>query len=122
MSRQVYEKGTLIRTYDDSTRTVTDLTTTPPTTRPYTAEENATADAETAQRAAEANESTLRANARASITEIKTALATLDALISKSNSQWQTADTKQVVRLLRDTLRISKDTIRLVIQAVETTD
>ena len=45
MSAQVYSGGVLIESWDDATRTYTDHRTDPPTTRPYTPEENTAADA-----------------------------------------------------------------------------
>lgn len=44
MSGQRYTDGVLVESWDDATRTYTDHTTDPPTTRPYTAEENDAAD------------------------------------------------------------------------------
>lgn len=45
MSTRVYENGVLVESWDDSTRTYTDHRTDPPTTRPYTEQEDAAADA-----------------------------------------------------------------------------
>lgn len=44
MSARTYRDGVLVEEWDDQTRTYTDYTTDPPTTRPYTPEENAAAD------------------------------------------------------------------------------
>jgi len=51
ISEQVTESGELVNVWDDMARTVTDYTTDPPTMRPYTAEENAAADAAAAAQA-----------------------------------------------------------------------
>ena len=51
MSWHLYRNGSLIERGGDTARTVTDYTTTPPTVRPYTHEENAAADQHAAQQA-----------------------------------------------------------------------
>jgi hypothetical protein len=51
MSTDVYANGVLTERWDDPTRTHTDYTTDPDTVRPYTAQENADADARDAQAA-----------------------------------------------------------------------
>ena len=48
MSAQNYRGGVLVEQWDDTTRTYSDFRTTPTTTRPYTAAENAAADAQAA--------------------------------------------------------------------------
>jgi len=73
MSLDIYRDGTLVQRWDDTARTYADYQTDPPTVRPYTAAENAAADAEGTRAARTAAEETLRTQLQAGIAEIKAA-------------------------------------------------
>ena len=118
MQQHVYEYATRIeiagvvrRWRDDTTRTVTtwDVAGTLTDTRPYTAAENAAADAEAVARTAEVNEATIRGRAA---TALATNAAFL-ALTSPTNAQ-VLAQTKIVTRectaLIRLVLRLLNTT------------
>ena len=85
MSRQTYGIGgydpakphnNMLSQWDDTTRTHTDYTTTPPTVRPYTAAENAAADADAA---AEAERIEKEARMQAADAIVIATLALMDA-------------------------------------------
>lgn len=78
MDNTLYREGVALIRYDDETRTVSDWTTGVVVTRPYTAEENASADARAAEAARGANEATIRSRAA-------TALAANNAFLALSS-------------------------------------
>ena len=76
MSRYVYDAdGQVIEFWDDVTRTYTDYSTDPDTVRPYTAEENAAADAEEAAATEESNRVSIETKAQQGIDSNNTFLA-----------------------------------------------
>lgn len=78
---RIYDAGALTHHWDNDARTVTDYTTTPPVVRPYTADENAVADAAAAATAAQQVAATLTADATADEAKITQAIEDLRILL-----------------------------------------
>ena len=99
--------GTRAALWDDATRTFTDFTADPPTSRPYTAEEDAAADARlveaTTYEAREANGATLRARALDALAQNKAFLA-VDAPTNAQALAQIRLLTREVSALIRLTL------------------
>lgn len=110
--------------YDDTARVVTeyDGEGVVISSRPYTAEENAAADAAAGLSAASVNESTLRADAAAQIDVLLASIATLQVVTDKSNNAIGGADTKTVARECRRVARQLVRITRLLVGALDTAD
>lgn len=112
MSTHVYAEGVLREKWDDTSRTYTswDATGAQTSTRAYTAEENARADAEAATALQDAN--------RASIEDaLATALAELQAIVDTANSTINGSPASYIKTLARAQRRV----IRLVIRRFDGT-
>ncbi|GAB3048724.1 hypothetical protein GCM10027053_03850 [Intrasporangium mesophilum] len=100
MSTRVYDgNGTLAQLWDDTARTYTDFSTEADTVRPYTAQENARADAEASAASADVNRATIEQ-------ALADALAGLDVIIAKTPAQVTGSDTKELARDLRRVIRL----------------
>lgn len=87
---------------DDEARLVWDFTAEPHESRPYTAEENAAADAREVEAVAESNRETLIAQARAALAANRAFLATGTPTVAQNGAQIKalTRQMNAVIRLL----------------------
>ena len=106
-----WSDGVLVEAWDDDTRTHTDYTTDPDTVRPYTADENAAADARAAAATAAGNEATLEDELEASLTELQIIIDTDNATINDNPAGE-----------IKDIARVHKKTIRKVTDRFEATE
>ena len=114
MSGQRYtEDGTLVEEWDDTTRTYTDHRTDPPTTRPYTPEENAEADQQAEQEQKAANDQALRDGLAAAIDAALARQAAYQAVIDTPNSEIKANPQSHIVNLARQGKRSERALIRL---------
>lgn len=111
-------------TYDDTARTVSEYDGEGDviSSRPYTAEENAAADAAQATAQTRANEETLRFDAAAQLAVLLASIDTLQAVTDKANNQLGPADTKTVARETRRVARQLVRLTRLLVGALDTTN
>lgn len=100
--------GTLTEHGADGSRTVTDYTTDPPTVRPYTAEENAAADAAAAQAALAANLETIGGRM---VTEDMPAMA---AILAQTNAAIRTDPSQEIKELARACRRLQRHVLQLL--------
>ena len=112
MSTSVYESGVLREHWDDSTRTYTtyDAEGVQTSTRAYTPEEDARADAEAAQRVEQANQQSIEV-------ALGDALATLQAVIDQTNADLRTDPSQEIKDIARAVRRI----IRLLTRRLDGT-
>lgn len=112
MSAYSYRDGILREKWDDATRTYTayDATGAQISTRPYTAAENAQADADAARLLAAANESTIETN-------LASDLAAMQAIINETNSDLRTDPSQEI----KDIARAMRRTIRMALQQFDGT-
>jgi len=110
VSTEVFEGSALAYRWDDTTRTVTDFTTDPPSVRPYTAEENAAAAQDDADDADDAAYEAQRAVVKQIVTDLQAEKARAQTVIDKTNNQISGGDTKDVARAAK---RIADATIDL---------
>jgi len=116
MRHETFQDGRLLERHDDTTRTVTtyDETGTLIETRPYTAEENAAADA-----AAEVEQERLarratRAAIKAIVTDLQAEKARAQVVIDKPNNTITGGDTKDVARAAKRIADAAIDLARFV--------
>jgi hypothetical protein len=106
MSTRVYHPGGAVaRFWDDATRTYKTYSTSgaQTSTRPYTAEENARADAEAALDAADSNQRTIEVALDASLVDLNTiAESTANATINQNPASY----IKAIARILRRVIRL----------------
>lgn len=105
MSQIVYQDGVRREWWDDATRTYTayDEAGVPIVERPYTAEENAVADADAAANVLAANKVTVDQRLAEHFTEIQTLVATTNAEINDNPA----AEIKKVARAVRRLIRVA---------------
>ena len=114
MSNQTYDAdGTLVEEWDDESRTYTDHRTDPPTTRPYTDDENAEADARAAAALRAANEQALRDGLAAEIDRAIERQDTSQAVIDTPNAEIKANPQLHIIALARATKRQDRAIIRL---------
>lgn len=82
MSSRTYEQGVLVEEWNDDTRTYTDFTTDPDTTRPYTADENAEADVRQDQATAATNSAEITSDLDQALIDVQTLLDTPNSEIA----------------------------------------
>lgn len=92
--------GALVARYDDAARTVTTYNSAGAvtSTRPYTPEENAEADAAAAAETARARREATRTAVKAIVTDLQAEKARAQTVIDKTNATITGADTKDVAR------------------------
>lgn len=101
MSAEVFDANKVLRErWDDTTRTYTawNAAGVQTSTRPYTATENARADAEVAAAAVVAARAANRAAVKLIITDLQLEKDRMDPVIAKANASITGADTKDVAR------------------------
>jgi hypothetical protein len=105
----VDELGNVLVRWDYETRTFFDYRVDPPTSRPFTAEENASADADAAEALADTNLADLIAKGRAALDRNATFLAITSPTTAQAVTQVK-ALTRQVNALIKITARDLTDT------------
>ena len=115
MMRDTYLDGRLIERADSTTRTVTtyDAAGVVTSTRPYTAGENAAADAAAAEAAAQAQHAADRLTVRKIITDLQAEKARAQAVIDTPNSTIKSNPAPYVVYVARAAKRIADAAIDL---------
>lgn len=111
--------GTVRARWDHQARTVTDFTLDPPSVRPYTAEENAAADAAQVAQTARANEATLREQVQTRLASIAVTVEAMRVIGAKANNTIGPKDTKDVADAVRDIGQDLRKVIRLVVGALD---
>jgi hypothetical protein len=111
VSSRTYEQGVLVEEWNDDTRTYTDFTTDPDTTRPYTADENAEADVRQDQATAATNSVEITS-------DLDQALIDLQVIIDSDNSVINDNPAGEI----KDQARILKKIIRKLNERFEDTE
>ena len=111
MSSRIYDDGTLIESWDDATRTYTDHRT--GESRPYTDEENATADQRAADATQAANDQALRDGLQDAIDAALLRQAAYQAVIDTPNSEIKANPQGHIVSIARQGKRSERALIRL---------
>lgn len=107
------------REYHDDTRVVLIRSEEGTIERPYTAEENAKADATAVLTT---NEKTLKTDAETAIATLTTSVTALQTIVAKTNATIGPADTKDVARETRTVARQVIRLTRLLLERFESTD
>ena len=108
--------GILLKSFDDTTRTVTTYNAAGQvtSTRPYTTAENTAADAAAAAEAERLAREADRATVKAIITDLKAEKARAQVVIDKTNASITGADTKDVARAAKRIADAAIDLARFV--------
>lgn len=116
MAWQVSANGATIERGDDAARTVThyDETGAVLSTRPYTAEENAAADADAAQATANAEREVTRTAIKAIVQDLKLEKDRVQPVIDKANAEVTGKDTRDVARAAKRIADAAIDLARFV--------
>ena len=127
MSTRRYDAaGMLVELWDDAARTYSDFRTTPTTTRPYTLEENARADAEAAAIAAATNEATITDQVRAAIDALLASRATIKTGITDVTNATINAGPAPYIKALAKAVRDDEQTLirvcRLLARQLDSAD
>lgn len=121
----IYDAANVLRErWDDAARTFTawDENGTQTEQRPYTAQENAEADARVQAETEQANEATLREQAAADLTALSASIDQLNLVVDKNNNAIGGGDTKAVAREARAIARATKRLTRLMIRQLDGTE
>lgn len=101
MSRQAFKDGVLFEEWDDATRTYTDYSTEPPTSRPYTAAENASVDAQIVAEAQDSNKRTIQEALTADLTAMQ-------EIINQTNADLRADPAQEIKSIARAIRRIDR--------------